>query len=146
MSQIKSIKRNVFTKTEDQILINFVHQYGENWELISSLMNRKVRQVKERYNFYLNPSINHNPWNQEEDQQLIRLIEKHGKKWKTISEHFERRNEIQVKNRWNYTLSKHFSRTVEISDEENQTQNINKEFDLFNHEEDIEFYLFLLNL
>jgi hypothetical protein len=85
--------------------------------------------VKERYNFYLNPSINNNPWNQEEDQQLIRLIEKHGKTWKTISEHFERRNEIQAKNRWNYTLSKHFSRTVEISDEENQTQNINKEFD-----------------
>jgi hypothetical protein len=144
MSQTKNIKRNVFTKTEDQILINFVQQYGENWKIISSLMNRNIRQVRERYNFYLNPSINNNPWTQEEDKQLKNLIEKHGKKWKIISQHFDGKNEIQMKNRWNYTLSKEFSRKVERSSEENQSQieKKNKEFDLLNHEEDIEFYLF----
>jgi hypothetical protein len=50
------------------------------------------------------------------------LIEKYGMKWKRILECFHGRNEIQMKNRWNYTLSKQFSSTMETSDEENQKQ------------------------
>jgi hypothetical protein len=149
MSQNKNIKRNTFTEIEDKILFNFVQQYGENWELISSLMiNRNIRQVKDRYHYYLDPSINNDPWSHEEDQKLIELISKYGKKWKKISEHFDGRNEIKVKNRWNYTLAKQYSTKIETSNEEstiteeNRTQNINKEIDLFNFEEDIEFYLY----
>jgi hypothetical protein len=107
MEAIKKISRSTFTKEEDKLIIYFVQLYGQDCKRISLLMmNRNPRQVKDRYNYYLDPSINRNSWTLEEDNKLIELVSKYGTRWKTISENFNGRNEINVKNRWKYTLSK----------------------------------------
>jgi hypothetical protein len=118
MRQVKQITRSVFTKEEDLVLCNFVEQYGKDWKLISSLMiNRNSRQVRDRYHYYLDPSIAKNPWTREEDFRLIELVGKYVRSWKKISESFEGRNEINVKNRWNYSLSKHYPENKRVAQE-----------------------------
>jgi myb proto-oncogene protein len=112
------------------------------------MLNRNVRQVKDRYNNYLHLSISNKPWSIEEDQKLVQLIQQYGKKWKKISECFDGRNEVNVKNRWNYTLTKQYSTEIESDEqtktkvEENQKQNVN--FDLTNNyftiEDELDFY------
>jgi hypothetical protein len=110
MKQTMKITRATFTKEEDMLLLNYVEQYGEEWNLIASLMiNRNPRQIRERYRFYLDPSISKTPWTREEDLNLIQLIHQYGTRWKKIAESFDGRNEVNVKNRWNYYLSKHCS-------------------------------------
>jgi hypothetical protein len=151
LQKTKKITRAVFTKEEDMLLLNLVRQYGENWIFVSSLMlNRNPRQIRERYRFYLDPSITKAPWTKEEDFKLIELIQKHGTSWKTIAESFEGRNEVNVKNRWNYYLSKHCSDLKKISvdeflsmDEENNDQIIQK---LYSQETDNQTdFLFIEN-
>jgi hypothetical protein len=118
MTQVKKLKRATFTKEEDRVLVNFVEHYEEDWNQIAYLMiERSPRQVRERYHNYLDPSIAKNPWTKEEDQKLIELIGKYGSRWKKISESFDGRNEVSVKNRWNYYLSKHCSEYDSIHEE-----------------------------
>jgi myb proto-oncogene protein len=123
MTQVKKLKRSTFTKEEDRILLNFVQHYGEDWNLIASLMiDRNPRQVRERYHHYLDPSITKDSWSKEEDLKLIKLVGKYGSRWKKISESFDGRNEVSVKNRWNYYLSKHCSEYDSMLNENSQNQ------------------------
>jgi hypothetical protein len=123
MAQVKKLKRSTFTKEEDRLLMNFVEHYGEDWNIIASLMiDRNSRQVRERYRYYLDPSITKDPWTKEEDLKLIELIEKYGSRWKKISESFAGRNEVSVKNRWNYYLSKHCSEHHPMLEKNSQDQ------------------------
>jgi hypothetical protein len=114
------------------------------------MLNRNVRQVKDRYNNYLHPSISNKSWTIEEDQKLVQLIQQYGKKWKKISQCIDGRNEVNVKNRWNYTLAKQYSTNVESDEqtkmkvEENQKQNMNFDFinNYFTIEDELDFYCY----
>ena len=79
--------RDQFTQEEDLTLANLVIRYGEdNWEKISEYMpNRNVRQCRDRWLFYLSPSINTNEFTVEDDMKLIDLYIQYGSQWKTIA-------------------------------------------------------------
>ena len=101
MKYISQNKRLRFSKEDDIQLKEFVQKYGEDWNLIASLMEGKnSRQVKDRYMKYLSPDLNHNPWIIEEDELLKQKINEMGKKWNLLVKFFPNRTDIALKNRW----------------------------------------------
>lgn len=103
-SAISDKKRHIrskFTADEDNILRMLVMKFGEDWdEIAHHLPGRNRRQCRERYIFYLSPTINHDSWSDEEDQLILKLQAEWGSKWVKISKFFPARTEINVKNRW----------------------------------------------
>lgn len=101
--------KSQFTSQEDAQLLQLVSIYGENWEVISSIMgNRNVRQCKERYGKYLSPDINRKPFSKQEDELLIEKYNELGPRWVKISNYFNKRTDASLKNRWN-VLVRHYS-------------------------------------
>lgn len=97
---MKRIKR-IFSKEEDEKLVQLISEYGEDWKLIAkNLGNRNVRQCRERWQKYLNPGINKDKWTEEDDELLMNEYKKLGPKWKRIAVKFLNRTDINVKNRY----------------------------------------------
>ena len=98
---LKQHPRDQFTIEEDIQLTQLVITYGENhWDTIASLMPyRNKRQCRERWFYFLSPSINNKPFSHEEDQQLIDLYKKHGSKWKLFTKYFQGRTTVSLRNR-----------------------------------------------
>lgn len=94
--------RNHFTPEEDAALIEAVEKMGnKNWDQIKlSFPKRTKRQLRDRYQNYLNPTIQNNEWTDEEDILLERLVSRHGRQWAKIVEYFQGRTNINVKNRY----------------------------------------------
>ena len=97
----RSVPKKNFSKKEDEILIELVNKYGQHWNTIAGLMERRTaRQCKERYEMYLDPNINKDPFTLEEDKLLLTLVQKHGTCWTRILKYFDKRTSSQIKNRW----------------------------------------------
>lgn len=113
----KTLSRDYFTTEEDNRLIQLVEQYGaQNWSGIANFMpGRSARQCRERWKNYLNPEISNEPWTPEEDQILLDKYKEFGKKWSQIAKFFNKRTDINVKNRFHFLerqekrSQKHFS-------------------------------------
>eukprot|EP00578_Thalassiosira_sp_NH16_P015701 CAMPEP_0181107262 /NCGR_PEP_ID=MMETSP1071-20121207/16988_1 /TAXON_ID=35127 /ORGANISM="Thalassiosira sp., Strain NH16" /LENGTH=497 /DNA_ID=CAMNT_0023190757 /DNA_START=246 /DNA_END=1739 /DNA_ORIENTATION=- len=107
-----------WTKEEDAIVSRAV--LGERdppftkWSDLAAtqLTGRTGKQIRDRWNNYLNPAINHLPWVPHEDLRLWRAHVELGKKWTEIGiEKFhETRSENQIKNRWYSAAFKKFVR------------------------------------
>ena len=93
--------REQFSADEDIKLTQLVSEYGEDdWESIASNMpNRNTRQCRERWLFYLSPSINKNQFTVSDDMKLIKLYNEYGPKWKVIAKSFDGRTHISLRNR-----------------------------------------------
>ena len=98
----RSLPKQKFTDEDDQKLRLIVQQFGtKSWTDIAAAMgNRNPRQCKERWENYLDPTINKGPWTKAEDDLLIEKQLQLGSKWVTIARFFNRRTDAQVKNRW----------------------------------------------
>ena len=98
----RSLPKKKFTEQDDEKLKQVIQEIGtKSWiEVANRMGDRNPRQCKERWENYLNPSINNNPFTKEEDELLIRKQKELGSKWVTISHFFERRTDAAVKNRW----------------------------------------------
>jgi hypothetical protein len=102
----KSLKgaasRNKFSKGEDDLLRQLVTEHGDNnWPMVAAKMkSRTARQCRERYNNYLSPRIANGPWTPEEDQLLALKFDELGSAWARIARSFDRRSDVNVKNRW----------------------------------------------
>lgn len=96
-------KKRRFTIDENDRLRQLVEDFGSNnWELVASTMkDRTPRQCRDRWIYYLSPSLNNKEWTKEEDAELIELIKRFGKKWTNMVSFFDGRTEINIKNRWN---------------------------------------------
>lgn len=93
--------RAPFTPEEDELLKNLVYQHGKNWKYIASQMNkRNERQVRDRWQIWLDPSVNRGPFTEEEDKLLTELYKKHGPKWTILTHWFNRRTDVILKSRW----------------------------------------------
>ena len=94
--------KSKFSPEEDIVLNRLVYQLGQNdWNLIAKFMpDRNPRQCRERWIKYLSPTNRFEPFRPEEDELLRRLYRQFGAKWVKISRFFQRRTDIQVKNRW----------------------------------------------
>ena len=91
-----------FTKEEDNKLRKLVAKYGtRDWKVIASRMKgRTNRQCRERYKYYLHPSIRTDDWSAEEDKLLLRKVSELGTKWSKIARFFSARTDVSLKNRY----------------------------------------------
>src|SRR5210317_799374 len=96
-----------WSQAEDAIVLNIVGKDSNfaNWAALASsrLPGRTGKQIRDRWNNYLNPSINHSAWTSDEDLRLWHAHKELGAKWTAIgTEKFHTtRSENQVKNRFN---------------------------------------------
>lgn len=89
----------VFTKEEDLLLKKLVQKHGtSNWQKISNQMpKRNKRQVRDRWNDFLDPRLNKAPWTEEEEKFLIKKHNQIGNKWKLLSTFFPGRTDVDMK-------------------------------------------------
>jgi hypothetical protein len=102
------ITRRVFRPEEDERLATLVGSFGGgSWDAISSYMpGRTARQCRDRWKFYLCPSVNRAPWTPAEDCLLFTKHQEIGGKWSVLCQYFENRSLNNVKNRWNSVVRK----------------------------------------
>jgi hypothetical protein len=95
----KKITRRKFTWAEDELLLVSVARYGtRNWAEISRLFpSRSIRQVRERWRDYLNPSLVVGNWTQAEEQLLVDRVAEIGPRWSVIAKLFPGRSDVSVK-------------------------------------------------
>ena len=95
-----------FSEEEDELLREVVSRHGENeWNLIANYIpGRNARQCKERWNYYLSPSLNTSAWTQEEDHLLLSKQQELGSRWVQISKFFNNRTDAMVKNRFHVLM------------------------------------------
>ncbi|CAK93588.1 unnamed protein product (macronuclear) [Paramecium tetraurelia] len=104
-----NLKISTWTKEEDQILTDIASQHysKNNWTELTIKFNqlsqtqRYPKQIRERWNNVLNPSISKQTWTKEEKIKLIQLILEYGKKWSKIQNQMNSRSENQIKNQYN---------------------------------------------
>ncbi|KAK8884854.1 hypothetical protein M9Y10_043975 [Tritrichomonas musculus] len=92
-----------WSKEEDEKLKKLVEEFGVNdWRHLAKKMEgRNSRQCRERYQYYLNPSLIRGQWTREEDELIISLRNNLGPQWMKISKYFEHRTDAMIKNRYN---------------------------------------------
>ena len=97
----------------DQRLRNHVERHGlKCWAELAKNVNNgcNARQVRERWVYQLDPSINHGPWSPEEDARMEELFIKSGGSWAVMALSLPGRTDMQIKNRWTVTTNKFFSK------------------------------------
>ena len=98
--------RSKFSKEEDETLLLWFQKYPRNWDLIASKMNRTSRQVKDRYENYLNPMLNTREWSFEEEALLDEKVNEYGTRWTKIAQFFNNRTAVNIKNHWATMLNR----------------------------------------
>ncbi|OHT15101.1 Myb-like DNA-binding domain containing protein [Tritrichomonas foetus] len=96
----KNITREKFLPSEDLLIVDLVKKYGTDWEVIEQHfgLSRNKRQIRERWQNYLNPEINPN-FSQLEDDKLLSLVEKYGQRWAKIANIIGNKSAIHCRNR-----------------------------------------------
>jgi len=69
-------KTGAYTKQEYTLLKQLVHTHGNNWDLISSLMNRTTADVSICYNHQIKNKINEGAWHQEEKDRFLCIVKR----------------------------------------------------------------------
>ena len=100
--------RSKFSKEEDDLLLSLFKENPRKWDFIASKMNRTSRQVKERYENYLDPTLNINEWSLEEETLLDQKVKELGTRWVKIARFFENRSPVNVKNHWATMLNRRY--------------------------------------
>lgn len=97
-----------WSKEEDEKLKKLVEEFGVNdWRHLAKKMEgRNSRQCRERYQYYLNPSLIQGQWTREEDELIISLRNNLGPQWMKISKYFEHRTDAMIKNRFHFLIRK----------------------------------------
>jgi hypothetical protein len=70
------------------------------------MVDRTTRQCRDRWKFYLSPSVNCTPWTPEEDRRLVAKYREIGGQWSKLCCYFNNRSLNNVKNRWNSVIRK----------------------------------------
>ena len=102
------IPHKKWSKEEDEKLKKLVEEFGVNdWRHLAKKMEgRNSRQCRERYQYYLNPSLIQGQWTREEDELIISLRNNLGPQWMKISKYFEHRTDAMIKNRFHFLVRK----------------------------------------
>lgn len=100
MNSNQKRKRHPFTPEEDKKLRELVDLYGEqNWSLISGhMMNRTVRQCRDRWTNSLSGNVIKGEWSAEEDALLLQLFKENGSRWKSMEKFFPGRAQYDIRN------------------------------------------------
>ena len=124
--QVKKKSRQRFSKVEDEQLISLYNEYPDEWILIADRMNRKVRQVRERYQTFLQPNLKVSSWTEEEEKLLEKKVKEYGTNWVKISAFFDNRTKTNIKNHWSTMINRRFinkrKRSLLPSEKENEQE------------------------
>lgn len=109
------LQKGSWTRQEDEIIINFVRNYGlKSWTKLANLLPGRIgKQCRERWLNNLDPGLTRQPWTPEEDLQLFLLHEQFGNHWSKISMVMPSRADNMCKNRWYSSLSKKTKEEIE---------------------------------
>ena len=105
MQPIRTLqKQHRFSPEEDKKLTDLALQDPnpiKNWpQIAQSFPGRTTRQVRERWNRFLDPSLKNAPWTTEDEEKLITLHQEYGNKWAEMSKLLDNRSQIDIKCRW----------------------------------------------
>jgi hypothetical protein len=104
-----------WTDDEDDSVRAAVRDYGDpsdednktTWsDIAKTVPGKSLVQVRERWIYHLDPSLNKGPWSNEEDSILCRLQGELGNKWSEIAKRLPGRCYRDVMNRWCSTQQK----------------------------------------
>ncbi|CAK93472.1 unnamed protein product (macronuclear) [Paramecium tetraurelia] len=127
ISMLKTnLKMAPWNPEEDEILQSLITDPNENknWTQITIDFNRinpakivrHAKQIRERWNNYLNPDLKKSEWSQPEQLQLLLLVQEMGKRWSLISKKISGRTENQVKNQYNSMMNTYRRQNLDNED------------------------------
>ena len=97
----KTNKKHYFTPEDDEQLRQLYNEHGCNFKAINFVMTKFTeRQLKERWNFYLDPRINKEPFSFEEDCLLLEKYQTCNSRWCVMVDYFPGRTVNQIKYRY----------------------------------------------
>ena len=95
------IKKGKWTKDEDLLLMNLFDNHGKNWTLIGKLFtSRNAKQVKNRFENTLNPSLIKKKFSKQDDDLLKKLFDSFGNKWSLYLNYFPNCSIKRIKTRF----------------------------------------------
>lgn len=109
----RGLKKGVFSRQENQIILNYIKKYGENaFKKMPKdfLPGRSMVQIKHHYQFALKNEEVFHPWTAEEDKQLMDFVYKEGtNNWRGIGEILKTHNRLSCRTRY-LTITKFLSK------------------------------------
>jgi len=108
--ELARVRKGKWCTEEDSKLVALVARWGPNdlWNRISKAFcyTRSPKQCRERWQNFLDPSLNNGSWTQAEDGLLLKLHAIHGSSWAQIASSFSGRTNDRVKRRVQALLRK----------------------------------------
>ena len=101
------LQRKSWTESDDNKLMRIYNELKAsnniNWAEIAQRMGVgfSVRQCRDRYSHYLDPSIKWTPYTLEEDDMILKKVKELGQRWSCVAESVKGRTPTQIRNRWN---------------------------------------------
>jgi len=97
-----------WSQAEDTLLTSLVGTNGFMWKKISKcITGRNIKQCRERWCNYLDPSIKHGNWSADEDATIVDVQRRVGNRWATIAKDLPGRTYNQVKVRYHSLIRKY---------------------------------------
>lgn len=96
-----NLKKGKWSAEEDAKLIQLVATFGKSWNIISKLFKtRSNKQIMNRYEEYLNDSVELKDFSQAEDSLIFQYFPKFGKNWNLYREILPNRSCRKIKKRF----------------------------------------------
>ncbi|XP_029366374.1 snRNA-activating protein complex subunit 4 [Echeneis naucrates] len=98
-----SLKKGLWTKEEDQLLLRAVSRHGEKnwWRIRLEVPGRTDTACRDRYHDCLKAGTKRGPFDQQEEELLLQLVQKHGVgRWAKIAAEIPHRYDAQCLRAW----------------------------------------------
>jgi hypothetical protein len=95
----KPRNRHPFSAAEDSLLRSLTERLGKDWVTISLyFQSRTARQCRDRYNFYLAPTVVRGDWTTADETLLMAKLAELGPRWSEIAHFFPGRPACSIRN------------------------------------------------